>query len=287
LDPRSATRFATRVPGLVLSVLPSGLKQWTLRYRTQGKRRRLILGAFGDFPKLTLSKAREAAENHRPQIREGADPGAVRAAAKAIPLDTVGALVKEYTSKRVQVRHRRADEEERILDVYVLPATRQASFSVARSHAIACCQTTSCAGSGRSSSAFPRHMKSRRPVGNEPDMTWMEILSARSVRHWLTSRRCGCSPPSAVAKSSPCAGRIWISGCGGVVDDPGRGVPRQHISAVLSHVEAGPIATRVYDRYSYDAEKRAALETWANELSRILSDKPKATRAVVPMKKRA
>ena len=46
-----------RVPGLVLSVLPSGLKQWTLRYRTQGKRRRLILGEFGDYPKLTLSKA--------------------------------------------------------------------------------------------------------------------------------------------------------------------------------------------------------------------------------------
>lgn len=63
-------------------------------------------------------------------------------------------------------------------------------------------------------------------------------------------------------------------------------VPRQHISAVLNHVEAGPTATRVYDRYSYDAEKRAALETWAKELSRILAGKPKAG-AVVPMAKRA
>jgi hypothetical protein len=65
------------------------------------------------------------------------------------------------------------------------------------------------------------------------------------------------------------------------------GVPRQHISAVLNHVEAGPTATRVYDRYSYDAEKRAALETWAKELSRILADKPKGGAAIVPMKKRA
>jgi integrase len=65
------------------------------------------------------------------------------------------------------------------------------------------------------------------------------------------------------------------------------GVPRQHISAVLNHVEAGPTATRVYDRYSYDAEKRAALERWAKELSRILAEKPKAPAAVVPMKKRA
>jgi hypothetical protein len=54
------------------------------------------------------------------------------------------------------------------------------------------------------------------------------------------------------------------------------GVPRQHISAVLNHIEAGPAATRVYDRYSYDAEKRAALETWAKALSRILAEKPKA-----------
>jgi hypothetical protein len=116
-----------RVAGLVLSVLASGLKQWSLRYRTQGKRRRLILGEFGDFPKLTLSKAREAAEKHRPQIREGADPVAQRAAAKAIPVDTVGALAKDYVSKQVQVRHRRRDEEERILNVYILPEWKNRS----------------------------------------------------------------------------------------------------------------------------------------------------------------
>jgi integrase len=65
------------------------------------------------------------------------------------------------------------------------------------------------------------------------------------------------------------------------------GVPRLHISAVLNHVASGPTATRVYDRYSYDAEKRAALETWAKALSRILANKPKAPASVVPMKKRA
>jgi Arm DNA-binding domain len=115
------------VPGLVLSILPSGRKQWALRYRTQGKRRRLILGEFGDFPKLTLSKAREAAEKHRPQIREGIDPVAERAAAKAVPADTVGALCEDYVNKHVQVHHRRSDEEERILNVYVLPGWKDRS----------------------------------------------------------------------------------------------------------------------------------------------------------------
>ncbi|HEX9367978.1 MAG TPA: hypothetical protein VF921_15210 [Vicinamibacterales bacterium] len=47
-------------------------------------------------------------------------------------------------------------------------------------------------------------------------------------------------------------------------------VPRQHISAVLNHVEGGARATRIYDRYSYDAEKRMALETWARRLYSIV-----------------
>jgi integrase len=65
------------------------------------------------------------------------------------------------------------------------------------------------------------------------------------------------------------------------------GVPRQHISAVLNHVQAGPTATRVYDRYSYDAEKRAALERWAKELSRILDGKPKPSAAIVSLREHA
>jgi hypothetical protein len=48
------------------------------------------------------------------------------------------------------------------------------------------------------------------------------------------------------------------------------GVPRQHISAVLNHLEGGARVTRVYDRYSYDAERRKALETWARTLQSII-----------------
>ena len=34
------------------------------------------------------------------------------------------------------------------------------------------------------------------------------------------------------------------------------GIPREHIARVLNHVEGGPRATKVYDRYSYDQEKK-------------------------------
>jgi integrase len=48
------------------------------------------------------------------------------------------------------------------------------------------------------------------------------------------------------------------------------GVRRDDVSKVLNHVDRGPRATKVYDRYEYDVEKRAALETWARRLETIL-----------------
>jgi integrase len=51
------------------------------------------------------------------------------------------------------------------------------------------------------------------------------------------------------------------------------GVPRDHIAKVLNHVEGGPAATRVYDRYGYDVEKRSALDRWARRLAGIIDGK--------------
>jgi integrase len=49
------------------------------------------------------------------------------------------------------------------------------------------------------------------------------------------------------------------------------GVPRLTISKILNHVERG--VTKVYDRHSYDPEKKAALNWWATRLAAILEDK--------------
>lgn len=50
------------------------------------------------------------------------------------------------------------------------------------------------------------------------------------------------------------------------------GVARLVISKVLNHAERG--VTAVYDRHSYDAEKRAALEAWEQQLAGILRSEP-------------
>src|SRR5262249_21367469 len=57
------------------------------------------------------------------------------------------------------------------------------------------------------------------------------------------------------------------------------GVPEETISRVLNHAKRGVTAT-VYNQYSYDAEKRAALEAWSNELERIASAGTQAALAV-------
>ena len=46
------------------------------------------------------------------------------------------------------------------------------------------------------------------------------------------------------------------------------GIPRLTISKILNHVERG--VTAVYDRHSYDAEKRIALDAWARTLNGIV-----------------
>jgi len=56
------------------------------------------------------------------------------------------------------------------------------------------------------------------------------------------------------------------------------GISRLVVSKVLNHAEAG--VTAVYDRHSYDPEKRHALEVWAAHLEAILGAEPKADNVV-------
>ena len=54
----------------------------------------------------------------------------------------------------------------------------------------------------------------------------------------------------------------------------GAGVPRLVVSKILNHVESG--VTAVYDRHSYDAEKRAALDFWGRRLDAIVTGRKSA-----------
>ena len=51
------------------------------------------------------------------------------------------------------------------------------------------------------------------------------------------------------------------------------GISVETIARVLNHIDGSPRATKVYNRYSYDAEKRQALDVWAKRLMAILKEK--------------
>jgi hypothetical protein len=66
--------------GLYLEVSPAGGKLWRLKYRFEGKEKRLALGA---YPAVGLREARARRDEAKKHLANGADPGAVRKAQKA------------------------------------------------------------------------------------------------------------------------------------------------------------------------------------------------------------
>ena len=66
--------------GLYLEVAPSGGKWWRLKYRFQGKEKRLSLGV---YPDVSLKDARDRRDAARKQVANGIDPSEHRKATKA------------------------------------------------------------------------------------------------------------------------------------------------------------------------------------------------------------
>ncbi|WP_084673988.1 Arm DNA-binding domain-containing protein [Methylobacterium sp. WSM2598] len=87
------------LPGFYLVVQPSGAKSWAVRYRIDGKSRKMTLGP---YPRLGLGDARERARTALQAVSEGRDPAGEkvqcqtawnvdpRSASKIDPLDGCG-----------------------------------------------------------------------------------------------------------------------------------------------------------------------------------------------------
>ena len=66
--------------GMYLEVTPGGSKYWRLKYRFNGKEKKLALGVYPDVP---LALARERREAARKLLAQDIDPGENKKAAKA------------------------------------------------------------------------------------------------------------------------------------------------------------------------------------------------------------
>ncbi len=82
--------------GLYLLVTPSGGKLWRLKYRFEGRERKLALGA---FPEISLAEARQRRDEARELVAKGIDPSAARKeeeAARAKEQETFEVVAREW-----------------------------------------------------------------------------------------------------------------------------------------------------------------------------------------------
>lgn len=98
--PRSTSYKFSDERGLYLEVRPTGGKWWRLKYRFDGKEKRI---SFGVYPDVTLKDARMRRDSARKELANGRDPSATRKAqhvARAGQLSNqFDAIAKEYLAK--------------------------------------------------------------------------------------------------------------------------------------------------------------------------------------------
>lgn len=108
--------------GLFLSITPTGGKLWRLKYRFEGKEKKLSLGP---YPEVTLADARRRREEARTLLQAGVDPGAVRKAQKVAQTEeteTFEVIAREWHAKFSPTwAASHADKILRRLDLYIFP----------------------------------------------------------------------------------------------------------------------------------------------------------------------
>lgn len=130
------------VPGLYTVVQPSGAKSWVIRYRHEGRPRKLTLVDGATFNDVTLADVRKDARAKLDEIKDGRDPaGEKRQAAlaeKVASTSTVGALIDEYEREHLSTI-RSGKSVRRYLDRFAVAVWRDrevASISAADVRAV-------------------------------------------------------------------------------------------------------------------------------------------------------
>lgn len=109
--------------GMYLEVMPNGSKYWRVKYRFNGKEKRL---AFGVYPAVTLSMARDRLAESKRLLARGIDPGETKKAAKqsnqANAANSLETIAREWVASHMADKsdmHRKRTL--RRLEVYLFP----------------------------------------------------------------------------------------------------------------------------------------------------------------------
>ncbi|USI75483.1 integrase arm-type DNA-binding domain-containing protein [Sphingopyxis sp. USTB-05] len=99
--PRDKSYKMADMQGLYIQVLPSGGKHWKMKYRFDGREKKL---SFGEYPRVSLRDARQQRDEARDLLSKGIDPAYEkrrdRLRAKVLGENTFTAISNEYCHKR-------------------------------------------------------------------------------------------------------------------------------------------------------------------------------------------
>ncbi len=117
------------MPGFGMRITPAGKKVWQLMYRSGGRKRRLSLG---DYPTLSLSLARQAAQQALDAIARGDDPAAERIAITGGQL-TFESFARAYLERHAKRNKKSWQADQAMINNDLIPAWgRRPAGSIAR-----------------------------------------------------------------------------------------------------------------------------------------------------------
>ncbi|EAU0671596.1 integrase arm-type DNA-binding domain-containing protein [Salmonella enterica] len=106
--------------GLYLLIKPNGSKLWYMKYRIDGKEKKL---AFGPYPDISLFKARQLRDAARSKVREGVDPSADKKIAQQKKKNghTFRQIAMNWHGEHKRWSAHYANTIQRRLEMYVFP----------------------------------------------------------------------------------------------------------------------------------------------------------------------
>ncbi len=130
-----------RCAGLTIRVTPNGAKSWSFRFRDP-RSGKVTRATIGNYPDITLEKAREKGLALRREVAEGVNPvEKKRKDREDADSRTFQALADRYMTEHARRHKRTADADERGLRLHVLPLWRARPFdSISRGDVIALCE---------------------------------------------------------------------------------------------------------------------------------------------------
>lgn len=120
IKPTDKSYKLTDSSGLYLLIKPNGSKLWYMKYRIDGKEKKL---AFGPYPDVSLFKARQLRDAARARVREGADPAADKKIAQQKKKNghTFRQIAMNWHGEHKRWSTHYANTIQRRLEMYVFP----------------------------------------------------------------------------------------------------------------------------------------------------------------------